>query len=89
MRKESEIMRTYGYSSVSESLMRNGCLLAVSFLLVVMLGNQVCEKINAIAEENFYQPFLTMDIGMLLMALVSVGVIVGILECLMFKRKMR
>ncbi len=89
MRKESEIMRTYGYSSVSESLMRNGCLLMISFLLVVMLGNQACEKINAIAEENFYQPFLTMDIGMLLMALVSVGVIVGILECLMFKRKMR
>ena len=89
MKKEGEIMRTYGYSSVSESLMRNGCLLMISFLLVVMLGNQVCEKINAIAEENFYQPFLTMDIGMLLMALVSVGVIVGILECLMFKRKMR
>ena len=79
MRKESEIMRTYGYSSVSESLMRNGYLLMISFLLVVMLGNQVCEKINAIAEENFYQPFLTMDLVMLLMALVSIAFITIIL----------
>ncbi len=86
MRKESEIMRTYGYSSVSESLMRNGCLLAVSFLLVVMLGNQACEKINAIAEENFYQPFLTMDIGMLLMALMSIAFITIILELILTRK---
>lgn len=47
------------------------------------------EKIDIIAEENFYKPFLTMDMGMLLMALVSIAFITIMLEIILSRKYKR
>lgn len=80
LKKESQLLSTYGYSPVMESILRNGVLLLLSMIITVVICSPLSTYINNFAKEHYYQPFLTTDIVLLLLVTVIYGIIIVITD---------
>lgn len=80
LKKESQLLSTYGYSPVMESILRNGVLLLLSMIITVLICSPLSTYINNFAKEHYYQPFLTTDIVLLLLVTVIYGIIIVITD---------
>lgn len=80
LKKESQLLSTYGYSPVMESILRNGVLLLLSMIITVLICSPLSTYINNFAKEHYYQPFLTTDIILLLLVTVIYGIIIVITD---------
>lgn len=80
LKKESQLLSTYGYSTMMESILRNSVILIVSLMITILVCSPLSTYINNFAKEHYYQPFLTADIVLLLLITVVYGTIIVITD---------
>ncbi len=78
--KEKNIMRTYGYSPIQESILRHLIRMIISLILVLLVAGPISTMINAFASAHYYQPFMSYNIVMIIGITLIVGILMVLLE---------
>lgn len=82
LKKEKNIMNIYGYSPIKESILRYVLLMVISLILVLILASPIATMINNFASENYYQPFMSYNMIMIIGITLIVGIFMIVLELL-------
>ena len=80
LKKEGQLLSTYGYSTVMESILRNGVLILLSMVITLLVCTPLSTYINNFAKKHYYQPFLTVDILLLIIVTLLYGISTVIMD---------
>lgn len=78
--KEKYILQSYGYKASVESLLRNVLLAVVACIITFILIVPFINFVNSFATANYYQPFMSLHVGMLLIIALITFIVMYVLE---------